>query len=418
MLDILGCAAGARSTTKVSAVIDAATQWARRSYPEGTAHVWFSSAQLSSSGAAFVNSLAATLLDVDDGHRAASGHPGAAVIPAAIALGEQIGAQWHDVLLAIVCGYEAGVRIAAASAPYPVYSYASGRWTAVAVAVAAGKLLGLGAEQLAHATALAEAHAPNMTAADHAGFAGSDAKEGIPWSALVGLAAAELAALGLRGYLRALDNPAVYAPRIATGIESDAFLIETTYFKPYAACRWIHSAIDAILALRRIGLEPASVECIEVATFRRALSLENLPHPADIIAAQFSIPFVLAVAVLEGAEALLPMSPDLLHRSDVRALSERVTLVLDSELDDCFPAQVPARVTIKTRKGVVSRTIYTPLGDPGNPLSDAALTDKTVRLCRLLASAGKVQRLASSLLRTTDSADEFSSVLEFLGATA
>jgi 2-methylcitrate dehydratase PrpD len=415
ILDAVGCAAAGRSTPVVSEVVRAAARWARSTFREGTATVWFEDATLSPSGAAYINSLATSVLDIDDGHRAASGHPGAAVIPAAITLGESIGASWQDILLAVVCGYEAGVRMAAARAPYPAYSGASGRWSAVAVAVVAGKLLKFDANTLGHAMALAEAHAPNMTAADHAGFAGSHAKEGIPWSVLVGLAAADQAALGLKGYVRALDNPAAYCGRVRGRDETEPFLIETTYFKPYASCRWTHSAVDAILELRRDGgLDPEVIESIEVASFRRALSLENLAQPGDIIAAQFSIPFVLAVALLEGPQALVPMSPDLLSRDDVRRLAQRVTLVLDPELEACFPAQVPARVSVHTRLGILQREIRTPLGDPRNPLADEALTDKAVRLSRALKSADEVRRFASALLSSSGSAGELGKVLAFL----
>lgn len=407
ILDLIACAAAGRSSPVVNSVVANGTRWVREAFPQGNANVWFDSLRLSALGAAFVNSLAASVLDVDDGHRAASGHPGAAIIPAVIAVAETIDARLQDVLLAIVCGYEAGVSVASAREPSMLSTGATGRWSAVAVAAAIGKLCGLSVAELADAIALAEAHAPNMSAADHAGFAGSHAKEGIPWSVLTGLAAAEQAALGFKGYLGGLDNPAVYrSGLIPRAHNSGAFLIETTYFKPYACCRWTHSAIDAVLDMRNDGLDPSTIERIEVASFQRALSLENLTRPNDIISAQFSIPFVVAVALLHGADALLPMSPALLGNAEVTRIAARIVLVLDQELEACFPVQVPARVTVKTGRGTIEREVRVPLGDPGNPLSDAGLVEKTVRLCAAEKSAQDVRTFADSLLGWTSKSQQ------------
>lgn len=402
VLDILAAAAAGCSTAVVNSVVARGAAWARTTFCEGDASHWFDGTRRSVAGAAFVNSLAASVLDVDDGHRMASGHPGAAVIPAVLAAAEADGAAWPDVLLAIVCGYEAGVRVAAARKPLRV-SVATGRWAAVAVAAAVGKLRRFSEEALTNAIALAEAHAPNMAAADHAGFAGGHAKEGIPWSVVTGLAAAEQAALGLKGYIGALDNRDIYEPgRILPGTER-ALLIETTYVKPYACCRWTHSAIDAVLDMRKCGLDPAAVELIEVATFQRAISLDNLIRPSDIIAAQFSIPFVVAVALIEGADALLPMSTDLLRRADVIEMAGRVVLVSDPKLEACFPGKVPARLKVRARGEVVEREVHTPLGDFANPLSDRDLTNKAIRLCAQLKDEDEVRQFANDLLCSANS---------------
>jgi 2-methylcitrate dehydratase PrpD len=414
ILDVISCAAAGRWAPLVNEVVDIGTRWALAAFPSGNASIWFDNGQMSPLGAAFANSLAASVLDVDDGHRAASGHPGAAVIPAVIAVGQVIDARWQDLLTAIVCGYEAGVRAASARLPWPLCSGATGRWAAIAVAVAAAKLRGLSAIEMANAIALAEAQAPNMAAADHAGFAGSHAKEGIPWSVLTGLAAVEQAALGFKGYLWGLDNPSVYKPKLIGTRDRRAFLIESTYFKPYASCRWTHSAIDAVLDMRNGGIHRASIEQIEVASFQRAISLQNRARPSDIIAAQFSIPFVIAVALVEGGDALLPMSSELLDRGDIIDVAERVVLVLDRELDACFPAEVPARVTIRTREGSLQREIRCPRGDVSNPLSDSQLIEKALRLCAAVKPPNEVRRFAEGVLESTSTQQDASNLRAML----
>jgi 2-methylcitrate dehydratase PrpD len=398
IVDLIGCAAAGRSTPGVDWITAQGTRWARGAFPTGPASVWFESEPLSALGAAFSNSLAASILDIDDGHRAAAGHPGAAIIPAVMAVGEVKRLQLKDAILAIVSGYQIGVSVGAARASGPTASVATGRWSAIGVAAAIGKLLGLSVTELAEAMALAESHAPNMAAADQAGFAGSHSKEGIPWSVVVGISAAEQAAVGLKGYLRGLDNPNIYTKGAIQHHAQSGLLIETTYFKPYACCRWIHSAIDAVLKIQAAGLDVSTVDRIEVASFKRALSLGNSVAPPDLISAQFSIPFVVSVALLHGAEALLPMEPDLLRSSEVRMLATRVALVLDEELDSCYPAQVPARVTIFTGTTNCTEEVFAPLGDPKNPLSDIRLVEKAVRLCAPLQGSMEIRQFAENLL--------------------
>src|SRR5437879_6176195 len=81
LVDALGCAAAGRGHPTASM----ASRWAEQVLPAGSSAVWFGEHTLSPVGAAFVNATATSILDLDDGHRAATGHPGAAVIPAVLA---------------------------------------------------------------------------------------------------------------------------------------------------------------------------------------------------------------------------------------------------------------------------------------------------------------------------------------------
>ena len=102
----------------------------------------------------------ANVLDYDDGHRITKGHPGAMVIPAALATAEASGADLPSMMEAVAVGYEiairAGVRLHERESQY----HASGAWGALGAAAAAGRLLGLDGAHLEHAMGLAEYHAP------------------------------------------------------------------------------------------------------------------------------------------------------------------------------------------------------------------------------------------------------------------
>ncbi|MCU0559017.1 MAG: MmgE/PrpD family protein [Desulfobacterales bacterium] len=113
LLDLLGAAmAGFHQASA-----QAARGFARRFFPGGPSDVWLTRERLSPAGAAFCNAAAGSALDLDDGHRAAGGHPGAALIPAALAVGQSLNSGGRDLLAALVIGYEVSVRAAAARNP-------------------------------------------------------------------------------------------------------------------------------------------------------------------------------------------------------------------------------------------------------------------------------------------------------------
>jgi 2-methylcitrate dehydratase PrpD len=416
LYDAIACAAAGQSHPAVAAAHRYAREWFR----DGCASVWFRDDRLSSHGAAFVNAYATSILDIDDGHRAAAGHPGAAVVPAIVAAAECYEASFSDILLAIVCGYEAGIGIAKSRDPLRLISVATGRWSAVAVAAGVAKLRGLSVEKMANAIAIAESQAPNLLAADHSGFLGGDTKEGIPWSVLTGFAAADQAALGLHGYLAALDNPNIYkVDQSDADFGKNGYLIETTYFKEYSCCRWTHSAIEAVSDMRKAGLQSDLIEDIEISTFERAVTLKNPTSPDNLIAAQFSLPFTVAMALVDGDDSLKPMTIESLGRKDIVRVAEMITMRIDDELDSCFPGQIPARVKVRAAGQHFEREVRAPLGDPVNPLSDSRLIEKSVRLCSQLKSDRQMDGLASHLLprdrsQTSRGSDSLGALLTFL----
>jgi 2-methylcitrate dehydratase PrpD len=108
---------------------------------------------------------------------------------------------------------------------------------------------------------------------------------------------------------------------------------------------------------------------IEIETFARALTLNNDLAPASLEAAQYSIPFCVALAAVHGAETLLPVTTQSLQDGAVAALARRVTLSVDGELDRMFSQAVPARVTVVVPSGRFTTTVLAPKGEPANPLA-------------------------------------------------
>jgi len=341
------------------------------------------------------------MLDLDDGHRAACGHPGASVIPAALAMAEETSAGVDDLLTAITVGYEVGVRVAAARDFSALGAYSSGTWCGYGAVAAAGRLRRLRPDRLAHALAISGVSAPNQAAAGTSGYSrltGNTVKEGIPWATVTALTALTLAEAGFTGPEDILDHQEHFdSTRILEGL-GRGFIIERTYFKPYSACRWIHAALDGLGALMdEFGLVASSLGAVEIHTFSRALRLSNHCNPATLVDAQYSVPYCVALRAVAGADALLPLTQDALGRPDVVALAEKVSLHLDPELEGRFPVSTPARVVLHTAKGRLDRLVETPLGDPGNPLSWEGLRAKFRTVTKTLMPEDDRERLLSAV---------------------
>lgn len=398
VLDVLGAAAAGFDTPSAEAL----RRVVRRCFRDGAASIWFGPEKLPGPAAAACNSGAASALDVDDGHREAAGHPGSAVIPAALAVAEETGASGEDFLAAVVLGYEIGIRVATARDFAVLDTLSTGRWAAYGVAAAACRLLGLTSSQTADALAISGVLSPGLSAAGYSALMGNHVKEGIPWAVLTGLLAVNLAGEGFSGPTDILDHPGYFdALRIRQDL-GRTFAIERTYFKPYACCRWIHSALDALLALMDDHqLSAQSIERVDIHTFSRALKLNNDTAPSTMEAAQYSLPFCLAVAAIRGKDVLLPMKAALLKDSQLSAWEARVVLHRDEAMDALFPERAAARVCVSTAIGSFEKTVLDPLGDPANPMSDAMLERKFRRLSRHQLSAFE-QDCLLDLIRTLE----------------
>ena len=354
---------------------------ARRAAPaiwgDGPASCWFTAGKLTVPGAAFMNSAIASMLDLDDGHRAASGHPGASIIPAVLAAAESRTESADRSLTAIVLGYEIAIRIAAARDFSKLDTLVSGPWCGQGAAAAVAWLQQLSPTQTAQAIAIAGSSAPNLGAIACSRIMGNHVKEGIPWATVTGLAAVELAASGFTGPTDLLDNVAIYdSDKLLQGFGAN-WLIESIYFKPYSCCRWAHAAIEALLQIMAAeSISPDMIMSIQVYTFSWALRLNNETKPKTLESAQYSVPYCLALAAVRGSDALLPMRESALGDPAVEDLAARVGLKVDPQFEVQFPESVPARIEIRTRTGHHSHTVLAPKGEPTNAMSRGDLEDK------------------------------------------
>ncbi|WP_186418495.1 MmgE/PrpD family protein [Bosea sp. CS1GBMeth4] len=369
----------------------------------GTLPIWFTGQRAGLAGAIWCNASAAAALDLDDGHRIARGHPGAAIVPAAFAAAEESGATTEELLRAIAIGYEVGLAVGAARRFYAN----TGMWSGYGVVAALGALRRTPPDVLAHAFAIAGISAPNQL---HAGAGplfpaqeGNDVKEGIAWSSLTAVNALLLAEAGHSGPLALLDQAEHFRlEQLGDGLGRQRY-IARNYMKFHACCRHVHAPVDALLGLAaEHRFAPESIEAIEVATYAGALRIANRPQPGGFTDIQFSIPYCLALVAIDGPGALLPLTASALDRPDAVALARKVSLHLDPELDARFPAQTLSRVTVRSAGRAFTSPVTAPRGEASAPPSWSELEDKLRRASRFAATPAQQDQLIGACRRLRD----------------
>jgi 2-methylcitrate dehydratase PrpD len=399
VLDLCGAAvAGSR----VKAARTAAA-YALHAHGSGPSTIIGTGATSTPVGAALANGFAASALDIDDGYRPVKGHPGAVVFPAVLAAAEEAKSSGIEFLTALVVGYEVAMR--AGRILHSLYDsyHGSGAWAPVGAAAGVARSLGCDAEQTWHALGIAEFHAamtPEMRSVEHP----SMLKDGIGWGAMVGIASGQLAARGFTGIPALFDagRPGAHL----TESLGDEYLILDLYFKPYACCRWAQPAIEgALSATRQIGATATEVAKVRVHTFEAATHL-RCASPRTTEEAQFSLPWPVACALIDGVVGPEQVTGDGLTDPARLKLAARVEIVVDAELEEAFPERALAWVEIETTEGSRARSeILSARGDAGTPLRDGELGKKFRSLTDPLLGSDRAKKLVSAVWRLPESPD-------------
>ncbi|MGA9865799.1 MAG: MmgE/PrpD family protein [Acetobacteraceae bacterium] len=416
VLDLVGNIVRARSDAESTASFLAATR--AMGMAGGSFGVFGDAVRYTPGGAAFLNGALAHSLDFDDTHAAGSLHPGAPVIPAALAAGEMAGASGANVLAAIVAGYEVTCRVALAlpaGAHYDRGFHPTATCGAFGAAAAASRVFGLDAEQIAGAmgTVLSQCAGSLQFLANGAWTK----RFQVGWAAMNGLMAATLVREGFKGASEALEGrhgfmrayaPAPTPERALLGL-GETFELMATAVKPYPSCRYGHAGIDAALALRaEHGLRVEEIENVTLGLPRSGMMLIGEPadHKADprnVVDGQFSGPFVIACALAKGHMGW--DSYALLEDPDIRRLLPRIACVIDPEIEAEFPANMSGKLTIQARGEKFVRKVVVPKGEPTNFLTEAELRAKFTGLADAVLGAERSARLADAVLaldRTND----------------
>ncbi|MDX1522683.1 MAG: MmgE/PrpD family protein [Anaerolineae bacterium] len=402
LLDWLGSAIAGGATGPGARLIGYA-----KSQPAGNCSVIGTNLAGSAEVAALVNGALSHIVEMDDLDRGSVIHPGAAIIPAALAIAEQEKLNGHAFLTAIAAGYEVAIRIGeAVGKKHYHYFHNTATCGIFGAAAAVGHLLELEAEQLVWALGNAGTQAAGLWEFNTDGAMSKHLHAGR--AAAGGVLAAVLAARGFTGARSILEGDrgffAATAPdanpeKVIAGLTDDdrPLKINGVSIKPHASCRHTHPAIDATLSLReQIG--DKTVEAVEILSYQAALDLCDNPSPQTPYAAKFSLQYCVASALQRGSVALADFTPEAINAADLRAILTRITARVNPDFEARYPNQWPARVRVTLADGTTLRaTVEHPKGDPENPLSMAELEQKFGVLAAFGGQGDKVEALLAWL---------------------
>ena len=335
--------------------------------------------------AALINATAAHTVEVDDIYREAIYHPGAPTIAAALAIGQALGASGLAFLTAVVAGYEISTRIGAAMGrEHYRFWHNTGTVGTFGAAAAASNLLKLDATAYTHALCTGATFAAGLQQAFRMDSMSKPLHAG--HAAQAGLLAAQSAAAGVTGSLDVIDGEAGFGKAMGPGPEWEksvltlgtVFHINSMTFKNHACCGHTFAPIDGALALQKqMDIQPHGIHRIQIATYLPALEVAGNFEPVTAAQARFSIPYVVATALLYGSVRLAAFSSERLADLAIRDLMTRIELSVDPALDAAFPGQRAAHVRIELNDGRTA-SFYQPTrkGDPEAPLTDDDLSNK------------------------------------------
>jgi len=366
--------------------------------------------------AALINATAAHTVEVDDIYREAIYHPGAPTIAAALAIAQAQNSDGMAFIRGVVSGYEVSTRIGRAlGRNHYRYWHNTGTVGTFGAAAAAATLLKLDVERFAHALCTCATFAAGLQQAFrmdshskplHAGHAADS-----------GVLAALAASQGVTGSLDVLDGAAGMGRAMSGDVDWSSatstlgyeFNITRMTFKNHACCGHTFSPIDAALALRaQLNVPWQQIGSIEIATYGPALEVAGNPSPITAAEARFSIPFVVATAIIHGKVRLSAFSKERLADSNIRELMSRVRLKVDPDMDKAFPGRRSALVTITMQDGQQT-TFMQPdrKGDPELPLTDADLSDKFIELAAPVIGPERCRKLLDQLWSLEDCTNLF-----------
>lgn len=288
--------------------------------------------------APLVNGMAMHVEDFDDTHLRTVLHPGAPIVPAALAVGELRNSAGADVLNAVVVGMEIASRVGNGLSPGHSDRgwHVTGTMGHLGAAAAAGHLLGLSPARMRHALALAATQAAghteqlgSMTKSLHPGKAAADGVE----AALLaegGFTGPEGAIEGRRG-LAALMAPSADLDEMVRDLGS-VWETEENAFKPYSCGIVSHPVIDAAVVLRDRGVDPTNVHSVDLVVRPIVLDVMGWVEPDTGLRSKFSVYHCFAVGLLDGCAGPAQYSDERALSPEVVALRRKVTVALDASM--------------------------------------------------------------------------------------
>jgi 2-methylcitrate dehydratase PrpD len=337
-------------------------------------------------------------------------HPSIPVITPAFAIAERERSTGQELITAIILGYEVMIRIAEAVFPsHHSFWNPTGTCGTFAAAITAGKLLKLNQFQMSAALGIAGLQASGLWEGISQGAICSEFISGK--ASMNGIIAALLAQKGLpspkeifegkQGFFRA-TTITYDTNKILHKIDSclSNLKIMDTSFKIYPSCGHTHSAIDAILRIRKeYDGRTSNINKIDIKLYPRAIEFLNGIKPDNPHSAKFSLHFCIAAALEDGTITLETFSPERLKNGETKKLMKKITVKAENEFGKCYPEKWITSAEMITNDGQkASAKIEYPKGHPNNPLTKEEIINKFFEVINGCLSRDQSDKLKNNIL--------------------
>jgi 2-methylcitrate dehydratase PrpD len=349
--------------------------------------------KVSIESAIFLNGISSHIAELDDGVRYGGIHPGSPLFSVLLPIAEQKKVSVHDLIIGVITGYEASVRLAMAVQPshYNRGYHPTSTCGSIGAALGVAAMLGFSKVQMKDTLSAAAISAAGTLKVIE------DESEMKPINtgraALNAFLSTSVAMAGFSGPIDALSGDNGFLSMVADKYDSaqllksigDEFCIEKVYFKPYAACRHAHPSIEAVLNIKsKYELNINTIESIIIRTYQGVLGKHDHTDVYGVSSAKMSIPYSVAVALLTGGAGIGEFSKELVEDPEVISLTKKVEVLSDIEITRQVPHKRSSIVEINTNEGskFVNKVDY-PKGEPENPLTDEEVESKFIMLSAL-----------------------------------
>ena len=384
----------------------AALRYIRSHGGKGAATIVGSTLTAAAGDAALANGVMAHADETDDSHNATRSHPGCAIVPAALAAGEEFASDGARLLRAVTLGYDIGTRVVMAMGGFE-FSYESslsthsiaGTFGAAAAATCAARL---NAQQMRWALDYTAQQSSGIVAwrrdTDHIEkafvFGGKPARDGV--------ASALLARSGWNGVddiFSGADNFfQAYAPKAQTArlVEKlgERYEIVETDIKKWTVGSPIQGPLDAIEAIR--GKRPFDADAVQRVTVRLAPTVAAVVDNREM--PDICLQHMIAVMLLDKTVSFHAAhdKPRMQDAATLRARA-KVNLLRDEDLAKLLPVRVTV-VEIELADGTrLSERVAAVRGTPRNPMSRAEVIDKARDLMAAVLGREKSERLIETV---------------------
>ena len=383
-------------------------------------------APIAAPAAALCNGTAIHGFELDDLIAESIVHPGAAVVPAALAAAEAAHASGETLLLAIVAGYETMHRVGAALGEEPAHRgfHKTSLAAPVAAAISAGIATGLSLDQLLSAVGLSCSAASGVKNFATGNGGGMVKRLHLGRSAEAGVRMAQLAAReflgppgaidGAMGLLEVFGGVGARPERLSGGLGSD-WALRDVWFKVYPVCGWIQPVVQILLQLRaERELLPDQILAVKVGVSSYAARNNGERAPIDTMGAQYSIPYCAALALIGDPRDPAGFLADRVADPTIRELAKRVELVVDPDVEAVYPIKFGASVELSLADGETRRsTVLECHGTPADPCGGDELRAKFRLLAGKRFADERVRRIGDCVndIRHLRSVHELTSLL-------